>query len=120
MEGTLYKNNDADNFIAPDLTKEQSGLYTQLIYGVDKNWQMGVRYDSINKNDIVVNGASQDQPTNLNKYSAMIEYHTSEFARFRLQYNRNNALYEEDEKQSVNTIILQANISIGAHGAHSF
>ena len=120
MEGILYKNNDAGNFIAPDLTKEQSGLYTQLIYGLNKDWQIGVRYDTINKNDVVVNGVNQNQPSDLNKYSAMIEYHTSEFARFRLQYNRNNALYEEDEKQSVNTIILQANISIGAHGAHSF
>ena len=51
----------------------------------------------------------------------MIEYHTSEFARFRLQYNHNKALYNEDGiQEDVKTIILQANISIGAHGAHSF
>jgi hypothetical protein len=56
----------------------------------------------------------------MDKYSAMIEYNTSEFARFRLQYNRNNALYEDNEQQHIDTVILQANISIGAHAAHSF
>ena len=56
-----------------------------------------------------------------NKYSAMVEYHTSEFARFRLQYNRNEAMYDEAGlRQNLDTIMLQANIAIGAHAAHSF
>ncbi len=77
---------------------------------------MGVRYDTIFQNDITVNDTSVDKGNNFNKYSAMVEYHTSEFARFRLQYNRNSALYDEDgERQDIDTIILQANISIGAH-----
>ena len=51
----------------------------------------------------------------------MVEYRTSEFAKFRLQYNRNEALYNEDgRKQKIDTVILQANFAIGAHGAHSF
>ncbi len=122
MDGTQY-NIDEDTLLATsvDLTKEQSGYYTQLIYGLNKSWQMGLRYDSIYKNDIKANTNLLDKPQDLNKYSAMIEYHTSEFARFRLQYNENNALYNEDgSKEKVRTIILQANISIGAHGAHSF
>ena len=64
---------------------------------------------------------NQNKPENLNKYSAMVEYSTSEFAKFRLQYNHNRALYDEDgRRQNVDTLILQANFSIGAHGAHSF
>ena len=82
---------------------------------------MGLRYDTIYQNDVTKNGVADEQPTDLDKYSAMVEYSTSEFARFRLQYNQNEALYNEDgNKESVSTIILQANISIGAHGAHSF
>lgn len=122
MQGIQY-NLDANGSVtsSPDLTKDQSGLYTQLIYAHDKNWQMGVRYESIYQNDIQANGVDQNKPTDFNKYSAMVEYHTSEFARFRLQYNRNNALFnEEGDRESIDTIILQANISIGAHGAHSF
>ncbi len=103
-----------------DINKKQSGLYSQLIYTHDKNWRMGVRYDTIYQNDITEDGADKTMPDDFNKYSAMIEYHTSEFARFRLQYNRNEAMYEGNERQNLNTIMLQANIAIGAHAAHSF
>lgn len=122
MEGVQY-NLDADGnpASAPDLTKEQSGIYTQLIYAMDRSWHMGARYETIYQNDIKANNATLEKPNNFDKYSAMVEYHTSEFARFRLQYNRNKALFnEEGERQSINTVLLQANISIGAHGAHSF
>jgi len=122
IDGTLYVIDEDTKFATTkDLTKEQSGLYTQLIYGYDKNWKMGLRYDTIYQNDVIKDSINQNETTNLNKYSAMIEYHTSEFARFRLQYNRNNALYNEDgEQQHIDTIIFQANISIGAHAAHNF
>jgi hypothetical protein len=60
-------------------------------------------------------------PDDFNKYSAMVEYHTSEFARFRLQYNHNEAMYDEAGiRQNIDTIMLQANIAIGAHAAHAF
>jgi len=120
MDGTYY--GDFDTTVSSKaMIKEQSGIYSQLIYGVNKNWQMGIRYDSIYQNDIKVNGSLKNMPDDFKRYSAMIEYHTSEFARFRLQYNRNNALYNEDGAQEkIDTIMLQANISIGAHGAHSF
>ncbi len=101
------------------MTKEQSGFYSQLVYAYDKNWRTGVRYDAITQNDVSV--ASAFAPTDMHKYTLMAEYYTSEFARFRLQYDRNEALYNEDaQKQSIDTLIFQVNISIGAHAAHSF
>lgn len=118
MDGTIYKDFTATAPTLIPTIKKQAGLYTQLIYAYDRNWKMGVRYDAITTNDVSTN---PDIAQNMNKYSAMIEYNTSEFARFRLQYNHNNALYNEDyEQQHIDTIILQANISIGAHAAHSF
>lgn len=124
IDGTQYNLNVADTtavLTSPSINKKQTGAYTQLVYGVNKSWHMGLRYDTIFINDITSNGATVDKGNNFDKYSAMVEYHTSEFARFRLQYNRNNSLYDENgNRQDVNTVILQANISIGAHGAHSF
>lgn len=116
LDGTQYNPSDAS-----DINKKQSGLYSQLIYTHDKSWRMGVRYDTIYQNDITKDGVSITMPDNFNKYSAMIEYHTSEFARFRLQYNHNEAMYnEEGLRQNLDTIMLQANIAIGAHAAHAF
>ncbi len=124
MDGTQYNldPNDITNIqTTPSINKEQSGLYSQLIYTHDKNWRMGVRYDTIYQNDITKDGVDMNEVDDFNKYSAMIEYHTSEFARFRLQYNRNEAMYDEDGlRQNLDTIMLQANIAIGAHAAHSF
>jgi len=122
MDGIQYNLNSEGAVLGqPDLTKEQSGIYSQLVYTHDKNYQMGLRYDSIFQNDVKANNSVVEKPNNLNRYSAMLEYHTSEFARFRLQYNHNKALYnEEGEQESINTLMLQVNISIGAHAAHSF
>lgn len=122
MDGVQYALDENLSVVgSPDIVKKQAGLYTQLIYAHDRNWKMGLRYDTIYQNDIEKNGVLQENPSDFKKYSAMVEYHTSEFARFRLQYNRNEALYnEEGEQQKIDTIMLQANISIGAHAAHSF
>jgi hypothetical protein len=116
LDGIEYTPTDSAN-----INKKQSGLYSQLIYTHDKNWRMGVRYDTIYKNDIKKDGVDITMPDDFNKYSAMIEYHTSEFARFRLQYNRNEALYDENGlRQNLDKIIFEANIAIGAHAAHAF
>jgi len=123
MKGDKYTYTDATQtaFNVVPNTKKQSGYYTQLVYAYNRNWRIGARYENLNKNDITVNGIAQDTQKNFNKYSAMIDYVTSEFARFRLQYNRNNAMFNEDgERQHIDTYILQMNLAIGAHGAHSF
>lgn len=122
LDGTQYAlDTDGTVLGSPSMLKEQSGLYSQLIYTHDKNWRMGARYDTILKNDVTKNGLDVEQPSGLDKYTAMVEYHTSEFARFRLQYSRDNAMFNEDgQREKIDTVILQANISIGAHAAHSF
>ncbi|EDZ63300.1 hypothetical protein SMGD1_1322 [Sulfurimonas gotlandica GD1] len=124
IDGTQYNLNPANTTVvltSPAINKKQTGAYAQLVYALNKSWQMGLRYDTIFINDITSNGVTVDKGNNFDKYSAMVEYHTSEFARFRLQYNHNNSLYDEDgNRQDISTVILQANISIGAHGAHSF
>ena len=92
-----------------------------MVYAYDQNWRVAARYDSIYQNDITANGIAKDLPNNFNRYSAMAEYHASEFSRIRLQYNHNSAMYNEDgEQQDIDTVMLQFNIAIGAHGAHSF
>lgn len=124
MDGTQYNLDPTDIesvLTTPNIEKKQSGLYSQLVYTHNSNWKFGVRYDTIYQNDVKSNGANTNQPDDFDKYSAMVEYHPSEFTRFRLQYNRNEAMYNEDgNKVDVNRLMLQANIAIGAHSAHSF
>jgi hypothetical protein len=103
------------------LSKEQSGFYSSVIYKMDTNWRMGLRYDDILENDIIIGGDNKNETDDMNKYSAMLEYNFSEFNRLRLQYNRDNSKYDTNGKHVRNDeIILQMNLSIGSHGSHSF
>lgn len=122
MDGTQYVYDaNTSTYNSASMAKKQSGYYTQLVYAYDQNWRAGARVGSIYRNDITVNGTAQPMPSHFNRYTAMIDYSPSEFSRFRLQYNRNDALFnEEGQRQNIDTVILEATIAIGAHGAHSF
>ena len=123
LDGTQYAPNATNDAWAKQtaLTKEQSGIYSSLIYKMDSNWRMGLRYDDILENDIILNKTNKNETDDMNRYSAMLEHNFSEFNRIRLQYNRDNSKYSESGKQiNNNEIILQMNLSIGSHGAHSF
>lgn len=102
------------------LKKEQAGFYTQLLWRLSPRWRTGVRLDSITQNDVMMGGNNTGQPDDLQKTALMAEYNPSEFSRLRLQFNRDESLYEGAAQQSVNTVMLQFNLSIGAHGAHAF
>lgn len=118
FDGDRYDNQGAK----VELEKKQSGLYTQLILRFAQRWRVGFRYDLINKNEIKVGTADTDLPENLVRYTGMLEFSPSEFARIRLQYghDRSSYLYEGEKKQVNNELVLQFNMAIGAHGAHSF
>ncbi len=122
QKGTLYEF-DGVAVSEEDQKVVQEGLYTQLVYAHDQNWRMGTRYDAVYKNDIkVVEAALPSTPNE--RYSAMLEYHFSEFSRLRLQYNYNKALYTETATgyagADVQSLILSFNLAIGAHAAHDF
>ena len=50
------------------------------------------------------------------RWSLMTDFSPSEFSRFRLQYNRDEALVGDTDDQ----VILQYIMSLGPHGAHRF
>lgn len=123
LKGTQYVPNVANDAWANQvrLNKEQSGVYSSLIYKMDSDWKMGLRYDDILENSVLSNGVDSNQPTDMNRYSAMLEYNFSEFNKLRLQYNKDNSKYDESGKQIKNDeIILQVNFAIGSHAAHTF
>lgn len=122
IEGDYYKAESAGTTIQ-DIEKNHSGFYSQLVVKPFLLWRMGVRYEMLDKNKIEFDGEEADLPDKFNKYSAMVEYNPSEFSRIRLQYNYNNMKYEGDEdfkEKPFHEVILQVNMTIGAHGAHNF
>ncbi len=120
----LFRDMDGSRFLAAtssshSLKKEQSGLYTQLIYSPDHDWSIGARYDTIYRNDVALDSIDSKLPEDLHRYSIMALYRMDENAKVRLQYNRNRALYSEDERLvKVDTVIVQFNYTIGSHQGH--
>lgn len=100
----LYRNKNSD---------KQAGLYTQLIYDIDNNWELGTRYDAITKNLVT-------QPDDLKKYSAIVQYKPFEFSKLRLQYSHDNSKSFVGQRRAEDLIALEFIIEAGAHGAHAF
>ena len=96
----------------------QRGLYSQIVYAYDQNWRTGLRFDSI----FYDTTETTDPHAMRNRYTAMLEYTPSEFSRLRAQYAHNSAFTNSatGQRQDINTFILELNLAIGSHGAHSF
>jgi len=92
---------------------KQAGLYSQLVYNMNSNWEMGTRYDAITKN-------LKNQPDDLKKYSAIIDYKPFEFSKLRLQYTLDKSKSFGGKRKDENEITLEFLIEAGAHGAHAF
>jgi hypothetical protein len=118
MSGDRYDNTGG----TMSLDKRQSGLYSQLVYRISQCWRTGLRYDLLQRNLIKSGGETANLPENLPRYTAMLEYNPTEFSRIRLQYSHDRSGYldSEDSPEVNNEVILQFNITIGAHGAHKF
>jgi hypothetical protein len=126
MNGTEYTDDGASTMVVParTLDKHHSGFYAQATAMIDQLWEIGVRVDLLMQNEVSFGGVDQQMPSNLPRYSAMIEYSPTEFSRLRLQIDRDESRYGEVSgkffRQPYTQILLQANLTIGAHGAHAF
>lgn len=97
----------------------QSGWYVQGVYQFMPNWRIGLRTERLNPGtpDYGINAlslmGSGYQPR---KNSLMLDYNPSEFSRVRLQFAQDRSR----EGRPDNQIFLQYQMSLGAHGAHSY
>jgi hypothetical protein len=81
-------------------------------------WRVGARYDQVRarqQGDEFAGTTLDNLGATPKRYSVMTDYSTSEFGRFRLQFNRDMSRPDPD-----NQYILQYTVSLGAHGAHAF
>jgi hypothetical protein len=118
VQGEFFAHHDNGQFNSIPYSGWQNGFYAQAAYQFMPQWRVGLRYDQVSGNRQIgaLAGSTVDsRGITPRRASAMLEYNTSEFGRFRLQYNRDWSRGTPD-----NQAILQYIISIGAHGAHIF
>lgn len=102
------------------LHKEQSGLYSEVVWRFDWQWRTGLRLDLLTRNDTWSQGVLSAGPNWLPACTAMLEYHPSEFSRLRLEYSYDQTRMSQSQPSAVHALFLQLNLSMGAHGAHNF
>ncbi|MBC8007114.1 MAG: hypothetical protein H7X76_03605 [Prolixibacteraceae bacterium] len=104
----------------------QSGWYAQGAYQFMPRWRVGLRYEELDSGNTAIGlvnsglltaadfpGLAENDPK---RTTAMVDFSPSEFSRFRLQFARDEARFNETDNQ----VFLQYIMSLGAHGAHKF
>lgn len=102
--GSEYLEKDRDGAVE----KKLAGAVSYLKYQVAQRWYAQYRYDYLGLNSEAVNTSK--------RHTALIAFLPSEFSGVRLQYETIDDGQVEDEKR----LMLQLNISIGAHPAHAY
>ncbi len=95
------------------------GAYSQVVWGFRKGWTTGLRGDFVHMTD----SPFTDDPERQTRWRLSLDltYYPSEFSKIRLQYNHDwleasHFLGGRD----VDSVFLQFEFALGAHGAHKF
>ncbi len=120
LQGEFLLGDVDGTFNGIPFTQQQRGFYVQAVYQFMPQWRVGVRQDVVwadGAGTALVGTALDDQGDVPRRTSAMIDYSTSEFGRFRLQYNYD---LSQPGEGADHQILFQYNVSLGAHGAHAY
>ena len=95
------------------------GMYSQVLWGFKKGWVAGIRGDYVDMQDSKFTDGLDRQSRW--RISANLTWYPTEFSKIRLQYNQD--FLEENfflSARQVESIFLQWEFILGAHGAHKF
>ena len=95
------------------------GLYSQVLWGFKKGWTTGVRGDFLH---MQVSAFTDDpERQSRSRVSGDLTWYPTEFSKIRLQYNH-DFLEANDflASREADSIFLQFEFILGAHGAHKF
>ena len=97
----------------------QSGWYVQGVYQFMPQWRVALRTEQLNAGspDYGINASSfASTGFRPSKNSLMFDFNPSEFSRVRLQFAQDRSQQGVTDRQ----LFLQYQMSLGAHGAHSY
>lgn len=116
---------DDGHAVAARTTLADWGVYSQLVYAFARPWAAGVRYDYAHgQPDDFGRGESayvttRDPERDLRqRVSGVLTFYPSEFSKIRAQYNFDHAQFLANHV--AHSVYVQAEVLIGAHGAHKF
>jgi len=97
---------------------DHTGWYAQAVYQFMPRWSAGVRYAQLRTEDLdpLLAGSTLDDLGRIPRaVTGLLEYDTTEFGRFRLQYT-----HDMSDIKSADQLIFQYTVIYGPHGAHRY
>ncbi|MEY2481518.1 MAG: hypothetical protein QOK24_46 [Verrucomicrobiota bacterium] len=108
-----------DDLFPANETFRDWGMYSQVLWGFKKGWVAGLRGDYLHMQKSLITDDEMRQARS--RISANLTWYPTEFSKIRLQYNHD--FLEENAflaSRDVDSIFLQFEFILGAHGAHKF
>lgn len=102
------------------LTGEQDAFYLQGTWGFAANWSAGLRWDATAMNAEFTEGGVTTALDESSRLSAALTWRPSEYTAWRLQVSDADITDESGANETFTQVFLQFNMSLGAHGAHTF
>lgn len=118
LSGEYFFGTQSGRFNGVPIEADQTGWYVQGVYQFRPRWSAGLRYSTVDAGDVpllLAGSTLDDLGVSSWSASALIEYDSSEFGRFRLQYSR-----DESNQRPRDELFLQYTVVYGPHGAHRY
>lgn len=118
LVGEYFHGTDDGAFNGAPFQQAHDGWYAQGVYQFMPQWSVGLRYSALHSESVdgaLLGSVLDDGGHDPFDITALLEYDTSEFGRFRVQYAR-----DESSADPNDVLTLQYTVIYGPHGAHRY
>jgi hypothetical protein len=116
--GEYFYGADTGEFNGTPFQQSHDGWYAQGLYQFMPQWSVGLRYSALHSESVdgaLLGTVLDDGGHDPFDIAALLEYDTSEFGRFRVQYARDESSAEPND-----VLTLQYTVIYGPHAAHRY
>jgi len=118
LSGEYFLGTESGLFNGLALDRDNTGWYVQGVYQFRPRWSVGLRYAALDAGEVgplLAGSTLDDLGVGARAATALLEYDSSEFGRFRLQYTR-----DESDLRANDALLFQYTVTYGPHGAHRY
>lgn len=118
LSGEFFFDRQEGEFNTIPVDDDRFGWYVQGVYQFMPRWSVGARYAAlggVNADAALAGTVLDPQGHDPHATTALLEYDTSEFGRFRVQYT-----YDQSDLEPSNELLFQYTVIFGPHGAHRY
>ncbi len=118
LSSELFYGRESGQFDHVWENQDRYGWYAQGVYQFMPQWSFGLRYAGLSSSDpgtALLGSPLDDFGHAPHAETALLEYDTSEFGRFRVQYT-----HDQSDLKPNDEILFQYTVIYGPHGAHRY